>query len=64
MAGPGDLAEGLLPVWGSDEATVRSVEPCSSVPSESGVRLPPATATAGGAGSRGPPGRRASESNC
>ncbi len=64
MAGPGGLAMGLLPVWGSDEVTVRIPELCSWVPSESDARLPPAAPQAGGAGSRGPPGRRASESNC
>ncbi len=40
VAGPGEVAKGLLPVWGSDWATVRVSELCSWVPSESGVRRP------------------------
>ena len=47
VAGPGELAKGLLPVWGSDEATVRVAGPCSSVPSESGVWATVLTAGAG-----------------
>ncbi len=40
VAGPGELAKGLLPVWGSHEDAVRVPKLCSLVPSASGARLP------------------------
>ena len=47
MAGPGELAEGRLPVWGSLSPPAASGGPGSWVPSESGARPPPATTQTG-----------------
>ena len=65
VAGPGELAEGRLPVWGSAEPAVR-VWGRVVGPIRVGRPAPPATVVRHrlGAGSRGLPGRRASESNC
>jgi hypothetical protein len=77
VAGPGELAEGRLPVWGSAEPAVRiwgrvvgPIRVGRPAPPATAIRhrlaAPPATVVRHrlGAGSRGLPGRRASESNC
>ena len=63
VAGPGELAEGRLPVWGSAEPAVRIWGRVVG-PIRVGRPAPASYNADWGAESRGLPGRRASESNC